>query len=140
MSTVAFNSSGSQLKVSISSVFTLIPGIKGFNIPSPKQVFDDTTNLDSPSGFPERISVGKDFTTCTFDMVWDPDNTVHTFLETAAGANPNTTLDFTVILANTGGATYTFSAFVDFERKADNRKAGIVSVTLNVTGAITRTV
>jgi hypothetical protein len=138
MSTTAFNSSGSQLKVSISSVFTLIPGVKGFNIPSPQQVFDDITNLDSPAGFPERISVGKNFTTCQFDMVWDPANAAQAFLETAA--NNSATCDFTVVLSDLGGATYTFSAFPDFARKADNRKAGIVSVTLNVTGAITRTV
>lgn len=134
MSAVPFNSQGSQLQVSISSAFTLIPGIKGYDIPSPKQVFDDTTNLDSPNGFPERISVGKDFTSTSFDMVWDPANAVHLYLE--AASNNSTIEAFKSIASDPGSKTNTFSAYVDFDRKLSARKAAIVSVTLSVTGAV----
>lgn len=136
--TVAFNSSGSQLAVKRSATFDLIPYVKGFSIPSPKQVFDETTNLDSPSGFPERISVGKDFASTSFDVVWDPTNHIHQFLERAADAS--TQLDFQATVSNAGiAAVYTFSAFVDYDRKLEHRKAGVVTIMLNVTGDIPRT-
>lgn len=134
MSTTAFNSQGSQLQVSISSVFTLIPGVKGFNIPSPKQAFDDITNLDSSGGFPERLSIGKDFASTSFDIVWDPANAVHLYLE--AAANASSIEAFKAIASDLGAHTNTFSAYVDFDRKLGVRKAGLVTVTLSVTGAI----
>jgi hypothetical protein len=137
MSTTAFSSQGSQLKAKISGTYVLIPACKGILVPPTSPVYDDITNLDSPSGFPERIAVGKDFVSTAYELVWNPDNYIHRFLEDAS--LDQTQVDFEAVLSNNGAATYQWSAFVKWEPKAEARKAGIVTLTLDVTGAVSRT-
>lgn len=134
--TTAFSSQATQLQVKISGVYVLVPAVKGFSVPKTQQVFDDTTNLDSAGGYPERIAVGKDFPTTSFDVVWNPSNYVHRFLEDAAF--DGTALDFEAVLSNPNAATYQFSAFVTFEGKVAARKAGVATVTLDGTGPVVR--
>jgi len=135
MTTTAFSSQGSQLKVTISSTPTLIPGVVGLPIPPTEPEFDDITNLDSTGGFRERMVVGNAFTSATYEVIWNPASSVHAFLMAAAAAN--TLCNFTAIMSDTGATTFTFSAYVKFEPKADARKAGRFTLTLNVTGAVT---
>lgn len=137
MSTTAFSSQGTQLKVAISGTPTLIPYCITVQMPPIKQTFDDITNLDSPSGFPERLSVGKEFVTVSVPMVFDPTNAVHQFLMAAAIAQTN--CDFTLVLSDSGNGTSTFSGYVSMEPVADTRKALRNTMTIEVTSAITYT-
>lgn len=135
MPTTAFSSQGSQLKVTISTVPTLIPGVVGLPIPGTDPEFDDITNLDSAGGYRERIQVGNAFVSSTYEVIWNPASAVHAFLAAAAAAG--TVCNFTAVLSNAGATTYTWSAYVKFEPKADARKAGRFTLTLSATGAIT---
>lgn len=135
MSTSAFSSQGSQLEVLISSTYTPVPAIVGINVPKVDPVFDDITNLDSAGGFGERIIVGKAFFTETFEMIWNPSNYVHRFLEDASF---DQSIQSFQILVSAGGATYQFSAYVGFQGKLAIKKAGRASMILNGTGALTR--
>jgi len=139
MSTSAFSSQGSSLKVQISSTYVAIPAIVGISIPKVDPEFDDITNLDSSGGFRERVVVGKNFFTETYEMIWDPHNYVHRYLEDAAF--DQSILNFEIVSSdgNSGGATYTFSGYVAFQGKLDARKAGRASMTINGTGAVSRT-
>lgn len=139
MSTTAYAGDGSKLKVSISSVFTNVAQAKGFKVPSVKQVFDDTTNLDSPAGFGERIAVGKDYFDVPFSVVWNPADPGQAYLETAA--NTSSLEAFKLTLNNSVGSpkTYAFSAYVEWEPDVQPRKGIIVNGTLKGTGAITIT-
>lgn len=138
MSTVAFSSQGSKLKVKISGAYTDIPSCVGIPVPPTDPAYDDITNLDSPSGYPERLPIGKNFVDVAHELIWDPSNAVHNFLETASFNQ--TQCDFETVASNAGGATYQYSGFVKWEPKLDARKAGRISLTINVTGAVVRTV
>lgn len=138
MSTTAFSSQGTQLLVQISSGFVLIPAVVGVNVPKVDPEFDDITNLDSTGGFRERIVVGKNFYTETYTVIWNPANYVHRFLEDAAFDQTVQAFKITSSDGNSGGAQYTFSAYVAFQGQLQSRKAGRAQMTLNGTGAVAR--
>jgi len=138
MSTTAFSSQGSQLQVYISTTYTLVPAIVGINIPKVDPIFDDITNLDSTGGFGERVIVGKNFFTDTYEMIWNPHNYVHRFLEDASLDQSVQAFQIIASDGNSGGATYQFSAYVGFQGKLAIKKAGRASMILNGTGALSR--
>jgi len=142
MAFTAFSSQLSQLSVKISAAFVNIPGVVNIKIPKNEPEFDDTTTLGSVGGFRERMAVGKAFVDNSYEMVWDPNVYPHYFLEQASVNQ--TVLDFQVEATNvgaigtSGNAKYTFSGFVGWEPMLDSRKAGRVTMTINVTGAVAR--
>lgn len=137
-----FSSQGSQLSVKISASYVNIPGVVSIKVPKNEPEFDDTTTLGSAGGFRERMAVGKAFVDNAYEIVWDPNVYPHYFLE-AASLN-QTSLDFQIevtnvgAIATSGNAKYTFSGFISWEPMLDLRKAGRVSMTISVTGAVTR--
>lgn len=137
MAITAFSSQASKLQVSISSVFTDIEGVVTLPTPEIKNVFDDITSLSSTGGFPERISVGKDFTSIAFEMIWDPTNAAHDYIMDASVSG--TVEAWKIIASDSGAATFAFSGIVSLSAKLETRKAGRVSGTIEVTGAVTYT-
>lgn len=139
MSTTAFSSDGSKLQVSISSVYTEVKGVVGMKVPAIKPAYDDISNLGSPSGFPERIAIGKDFTDVPIQLIYDPSDPGQAALETAAGAQ--TLQAFKILCSNSVSTpkTFAFSGYVTWEPDLAARKAARSQLTINVTGAITIT-
>lgn len=135
MATTAVSSQGSQLAVKRSSTYDLIPYIKGFTLPENKTAYDDITNLDSAGGYTELLAIGFERTSISFDLVWNDDDHVHRFVENASV--DRTLCDFQATLSN--GKIAQFSAYIGWAPKAEARKALVVTVTLDVSGAVTYT-
>lgn len=137
MAVNAITSQGGKLQVSISSVFTDIPNVKSFDIPTPPLVFDDTSTLDDAGGFPTRIVVGKDFKEFTVPLVLDMTSAVHQFL---LNAYENDTIVSMKAINSSGSLTAAFSAYVETNPHLETRKAELMDVTFKLTGGITYTI
>jgi hypothetical protein len=136
--TVAASSQGSQLKVSISSVYTAISQVKALTGPSIVTDYKEITTLSSPSAFKEYLPIMKDPGPVTFDLVWDGNNTTHNYL---MAANQNSTLEsFEEITTHVTPRTIAYSAYVSkFEFSATTGDVWMVKVELKATGAVTVT-
>jgi len=138
MATTATTSQGTLLKVSISSTFTTITGIKGVNSPGINWEFDEITNLGSTSNFKEWMTIMKDPGTVDFTMVWDPTNTAQAYLRTTHLAG---SLESFKLIGSDGGAyEFAFSAYVaKCEVKYEQGKAQVAEVSLRCSGAVSDT-
>jgi hypothetical protein len=134
--TVAASSQGSQLKVTITSTPTVIPQIKGLTGPSITTDYKEITTLSSPSAFKEYLPIMKDPGPVSFDLVWDPSNAAHAYLQTANAAG---TLEvFAEVTTHTTPKTISYSAYVSkFEFSASTGDFWMAKVELKVTGAVT---
>lgn len=139
MPTSSFSSQGSKIQVSITAVFTDIPGVKGLTVPTQQWEFDDVTNLSSENNLKEYSPIVKDPGEISFDMVLaNPPAAAQTHLRTA---NENGTLQsFKIIQSDSGAAEWAFSAYVaSYQVKMETNRAAMVTVTLKPTGNITYT-
>jgi hypothetical protein len=132
--TNAHSSQGTQLKVFMTPDFALIPYLVNAPSPAIRLAFDDITNLDSPEGFPERIAVGKEFTTVAYEGIWDGDNAVHQFLQAASTSQAICT--FQEVLTDTGATLVAFQGYVSVEIRPETRRAVRWTLTVEVTGDI----
>jgi hypothetical protein len=130
-----FAVAGSKLQVSISSVFTDIPGIENLQGPSgSKEEIDITAINDTAKAF---IGGMPDFGQLTFKMAWDPANAAHQYLLTRYNT-ANVTDSWKIVCSDSGLAEIAFSGAVtgfqwDFSRGA----AASVNVTVKISGAAT---
>jgi hypothetical protein len=134
--TLAASSQGSQLKVSISSVFTPITQAKGLTGPSITTDYKEITTLSSPSAFKEYQPIMKDPGPVSFDLVWNPADPTHAYL---LAANQNSTLEsFEEITTHLVPKTIAYSAYVSkFEFSATTGDVWMAKVELKATGAVT---
>lgn len=135
--TNAHSSQGTIVEVFITPDYEQIPYLVNAPSPAIRLAFDDITNLDSPEGFPERMAVGKEFTTVSYEGIWDGDNTVIQFLQSAS-AN-QTLCTFRETLTDVGATTVAFQGYVSIEIRPETRRAVRVTYTVEVTGDITIT-
>lgn len=137
MPTNAHSSQGTTVEVFMTPDWALVPYLVNAPTPAIRLAFDDITNLDSPEGFPERIAVGKEFSTVSFEGIWDGDNAVHQFLQEASAAQ--SLLQFRETLTDAGGTVVTYEGYVSVEIRPETRRAVRVTITIEVTGDITIT-
>lgn len=120
-------------------IFTKIPSLRPFKLPTGKRGEIDVTTMDSPEDFKEFLAALKDPGTLPFSIIYDSKDATHSALydlkESGLDAN------FKVVLPpNAGLETYAFAAFVnDFEIDLDAEKEVVANVSLRITGAIDRT-
>lgn len=122
---------GTTTKISISSVMTLIPGMTFAPFLIPPQKREDVSTLDSPSGFPEELIVGKDFVEDSGELIYDTENAVHEYLMQATLAGTIEAFEVQPI-----GATkkLTFSATLSLKPNIGVHKAQRANLTIRLTG------
>jgi hypothetical protein len=138
LSTLAYSSQGTDLKVTISGTPTLITQIVGITGPSIVTDLAEITNLSSPNSFKEWKPILKDGGNVSFDLIFDAANAAHVYLQ---NANINSSLEvFTEDLSTTPAQHIAYSAYVTkFEIKAQKGQVITMGVELKVTGNITIT-
>lgn len=140
--TVAWSSMGAKLEVSIASAFAEILGIRTLKLSGVNREFADITNISSDGNFEEIFPILNRSTETTFDMVWDPTDSVHDALVDSALASDfaNQKLSFRFTSNDTGAATLAFSAYVSkMEPDISQASVQMLSIGLKVTGAQTYT-
>jgi hypothetical protein len=126
---------GTTLKVSISTVFTIIAQLKNITPPGKKMGTTETTHLLSTDK--EFISTIREGGDVKFTVEWDPANTTHAYLLTAFDAGTmeswKVTLPNGTIIAFTGILT-------DFPwDQLDVEAVAMIDLTIKVSGAVTVT-
>ena len=133
----AFVVDGSQVKVTISSTPTLIPGVRtaGFS-GSTKPTIEYTAISDTAAKF----KTGRpDFGSFNFTIAYDPADTTHQYLLTRY-ATAGTTDAWTITLSDAGAAAVTFNGSMQtFDLQLEGQQVGLVSCTVKLDGAITVT-
>lgn len=106
----ASHTAGTLVKVKISGVFTLIPGLQNFDNDAPDKAEIDTTALDATA----RTSVGgtPDYGTWSGVVAYDPASSVHQYLKTRYDTTPSPTDDFEITMSDAGAAVVTFSGYI----------------------------
>lgn len=97
--------------------------------------YEDISNHDSPSAYREWLAEMKDAGEITFELVWNPADTLHNQLFTDQ-ANA-TLLDWKIVLPNGPASTFSFSAFVSGFSANLELKAARISGKLKISGAVT---
>ena len=130
-----FASKGAILKATITSVLTAVPAMGDVTFTPGSVDRIDVTTHDSTGDTREFLQTWKGAGTLGFTVKYDPANTVHEFLRASHGA---AAVVFSLVLPDTGAATWTFSAHVTgFEIGASVDGAIEATVSLETTGAIT---
>lgn len=114
-------------------VFTTIGEI--FNIDGPELIQEliDATHMESPGRNREKIAGLRDTGPCTFDINWIPDNAVHAGFITDYEAG--TLRNFEMILPDTAGTKWEFSAFITSHKPTAGVEDKLMSsVVLTVSG------
>lgn len=118
-------------------VFAVIPGVTNLSGPTLGGEFIDVTHHSSAGGYREKIPSFKEAGQVTFDLLYDDSETKHQALLT--DYENRTLRNFTITLPTTGGEIWSFAAYVtSFELQASIDDAIKASVTLELTGAVTR--
>lgn len=133
------SSQGTKLQVEISTVFTDIPQITGFNFPTVNRQYEDATALDSSGNFKEFTALMIETGEVTAEMFWDPANSVHDFLMDEAIKATAVLLNFKAIASDAGAATMAFSGYVSYEPTAQQNSSLKATLTVRVSGALTYT-
>jgi hypothetical protein len=137
MSYAAWNTQGTQLKISITSTQTLIPGVDTFDISGGQKKTVEVTALDDTAS--KFVAGLADFGTLNCTMFWDPANTVHQRILTQYNT-PNSSDSFEVVCADAGAATIDFSAVINgFEFPFGKDAGAQVKWTAKLSGPITVT-
>lgn len=128
---------GALLKLSISSVFTTVPQCKSITPPQIEMGTVETTHLTS--SMREHMATINDPGECSFEIEYDPANTVHQALW--ASAQAGTVESWKITLSDAGAADITFSAHIQkfgiSQMAVDS--VVMIPVTLKVSGAVTIT-
>jgi hypothetical protein len=136
MSTTAFSSQGSVLKITISGSPTPIPNIQDATVPQGIPEFDEITNLSSPSNFKEWLPILIDGGTVALTIVYNANDPTHQYVQGSITTQKLETFEFDV--NGTGSHKFNFTAYVS---KAENKfakgKAGMFTVDLRITGPVT---
>lgn len=136
MSTTAFSSQNSVLKITISGTPTAIPNIQDITIPQGIPEFDEITNLGSPSNFKEWLPILIDGGTVALTIVYNANDTTLQYLQGSVTTQKLETLELDI--NGTGNHKFTFTAYVS---KAENKfakgKAEMLTADLRITGPVT---
>lgn len=135
--TVANSSQQTQMKVTISSVLTLILNVADITLPVGTPEFDEITNLTSPSNFKEWLPTLIDGGTVAMTIIYDASNSTHQYLQDSITTQKLESFECDV--NGTGSHKFTFNAYVSKgENKFAKGKAQMLTVDLRVTGPVTR--
>jgi len=132
MANPAVRAAGTKVRVRISGVFTLIPGVRGFTGPGGEAGDIETTPIDTTTAKEYLVDLA-DPGTFTFKVNYMPSNVVHKYLIAAwkAGTEERIQLEY-----STGEQTE-FSAFVkNFPRAGEQGQALNADASLKITGDI----
>jgi hypothetical protein len=89
-------------------VFEDIPQVISMGFPGATQEFDDITNMDSPSGFRERVATVKAPTDMAVELLYNPALAMHNTMIDDAASNPVPLRTFRVLFPNlTDGFQFT---------------------------------
>lgn len=137
MSVTPYSSQGSHLQVSISSSFTTIPGARGISGPSTDWDIEDTTALDSPSGYHEFFPTAKKLGPVSFDLIFSYAEATHAYL-LASNASVTPVLEaFKLITSAAVPKTLAFSGYVvKFEPDHQSLKVAVVKTQIQPTGLL----
>lgn len=133
MTTVAIRSAGTQLKVKIAGVYTLIPDAQGFTGPGGEAPEIEVTPLDNTQAREYLLDLPNpgEF---SFSINYNPGNAVHQYLLAAWKASTLEDFQITWVSAH---QTQFFALVKNFERSAQQGRQVSSDVTLKVTGNIT---
>jgi len=129
---------GTQLKVSISSVFTNVPGVEDIDGPGgEKQEIDVTAISDTAT---QTVGGIRDYGEMTFNLFYDPADTTHQYLHTSFASSSNAIEAWKVVLPDAGAAELAFSGWIKtFKHQNSRNSGGMVQVAVRLTGAVTIT-
>lgn len=137
MSYTPWSTQGTQLKLTISSTPTLVPGVESIDISGgQKKTIEVTALSDTAAVFVTGLP---DLGTLGFTLFWDPANTVHQALYTAY-TTPNSVSAFTITCSDAGTADITFNASVNgWDWPLGKDQGAQVKVSAKITGSVTVT-
>lgn len=122
-------------------VFTKIGNVQDITLPSSAADLVDVTDHDSPNGRREYIGGLIDSDEMTVTINWDPEDAVHSDVESRVGENANFKLELANKLTPTGtGTVYAFNALIrKFVGKAPVNGVHTADITLKPSGSLTKT-
>lgn len=125
------------MDISSSTSFTALAQIRDISGPSLAKGTAETTHRNSTGRWRTFVSTLRDGGEITFDLVFDPDDASHALMLTAFEENNGQ--NFRVTFPDATPATWTFLGEITaFEPSAPMEDALTASVTIKVSGAITR--
>ncbi len=135
--TQAYTSQGTQLQVSISSVFTTVPQAKGLMGPNVTWTIEDITTLSSPSNFKEKLPLMKDPGPVSFTLIYDSANAAIEYLRASNFAEFGVLEAFKIITSAPVPKTISFSAYVTkFNFKHESNKSAQIDVEITLSGPV----
>ena len=139
MSTVAYIGKGCSLSVYSGASFVNVAQLQKFSFSGIKLQTDDVTNIDSPSGYKEIITVLIDPGDVSLEGILDPENASQTDLNTLSQTVGGSAVNFKITLSNTNATTITFAGFVTEYVPAvvETTKAITFSAKITISGAVT---
>jgi len=129
----AYATQGTLLQLSISSVFTTVPGVEGLDGPGgDKEEIEITAISDTVKQF---LSGLRDEGEISFGLFYDPANAVHTAIKANYDTAGNTAAAWKIVLPDAGAAEIAGNAYVkSFRFSHQKGSAGMAQVTLRCTG------
>lgn len=142
MASTAFFPKGSQLlrKNPTTSVYEAIPQCTSIGFPGSTQEYDDITNHDSVGGYAERLATIKTPRDVPVEILFVPDNAMHSVLFDDAEASPVPLRTWRIMFpAPYATRGFQFDAYpASPDGQLLPRNASRVTFTLGVSGAVTR--
>jgi hypothetical protein len=132
-----FVTDGTELQISISAVYTLIPGVQSFSGPSgSKPQIEYTAISDTAAQF---LAGKPDYGSIQFQVAWDPTNAAHQRLLSQFNTAGSTD-SFKIVCSDSGDAEIAFGGSVDgWEWSFDKDNVALVDVSVKLSGAVTVT-
>ena len=121
-----------------SGVYENVPQVISLGFPGANQEYDDITNMDSPSGFRERVATVKAPADMAVELLWNLGIPMHAALFDDAASNPIPLRTWRVMFPNNTDG-FQFQAFPSLPTGSLTAiGAARSTLTLGVTGNITR--
>jgi hypothetical protein len=137
MSTVAYIGRGCHFQIQVAGTYTSVAQLQKFSFSGIKLVFDDVTNIDSPSSYKEVLPVLIDPGDVALEGIFNPEDATQTDLLTACQGL--TLSNFKIVLSNAQATTLTFAGYVAEYAPAqvETTKAITFTAKIQVTGPVT---
>lgn len=138
--TTSYAAKGTLLKRgngATSEVFSTVNGVKNLDGPGLSREYIDVTHHTSSGGYRERRPSFKDAGQITFDLLWDPADTVHEGLLT--DYEGDTLRNFQEVFTDASSTTWQAAGYLSqFEISAPIDDALMARCAIDITGAVDR--